>query len=131
MYRLDFTRDSQNIEELKPEERYSVCIQAVMTAQSPTAFDSWDDVIGLLKKLKSIGTETKAGSVRTFDLNSGGGVLELERGERTQLLDFVKKGAWVTEFLEKAKGTYKWIEGIPEEAAEPKGPKLAGKGARV
>lgn len=120
MYRLDFSKDSQDIEQLKPEDRYAVCIQAVMTAQRPTSFDSWDDVIALLKKLKSIGTETKTGNSRTFDLNSGGGVLELQRGERTQLLDFIKQGSWVTEYLEKARGTLKWIEGLPEVEEETK-----------
>jgi hypothetical protein len=120
MYRLDFSKDSQNIEELKPEDRFAVCIQAVMTATSPTSFDAWDDVIALLKKLKSIGTETKVGNIRTFDLNSGGGVIELQRGERTQLIGFIKGGAWVTEFLEKARGTLKWVEGLPEVEEEPK-----------
>lgn len=115
MYRLDFSKDSQNIEELKPEDRYGICIQAVMTAQRPTAFDAWDDVIALLKKLKSIGTETKVNGIRTYDLNPGGGVLELQRGERNQLVEFIKVGSWVTEFLEKARNTLKWVEGVPDE----------------
>lgn len=116
MYKLDFTKDNQGVLESKPEDRYSVCYQAVTSSQTPAAFESWDDVISLLKKLKSIGREEKAENapMKTFVLNNGGGVLELERSERTLLLEFIKKAPWTNSFLEHVRPTYNWIDKTPE-----------------
>lgn len=122
MYRLDFSQDSAQIEQTTPDKRYLICTQSILTAQQPASFSSWDDVIGLLKKLKSLGHEKTVGNQKTYDLNSGGGVIELQRGERQQLLDFIKAGFWIPDFLEDVRNTYKWVEGLADEpeTSDPK-----------
>lgn len=134
MYRLDFTRDSAGVEPTQPDKRYSICIQSILTAQRPAGFDVWDDVIGLLKKLKSLGNEKNVGPQRTYELKDGGGIIELERAEKAQLQEFIKSGAWIPEWLEDVRNTYKWVEGqqevkIPEDTVS--GPRMEGRRART
>ncbi len=134
MFRLDFSRDSAGVSPTAPDKKYLICIQSILTAQRPAAFDAWDDVIGLLKKLKSIGVEKMAGVQKTYDLADGGGVIELERGEKVQLMEFVKAGMWIPDFLEDVRNTYQWLSGLQDEpTGTPKtNDQLAGRrGART
>jgi hypothetical protein len=116
VYKLDFTPDKNHISAFPAEERFGVCMQSVITTQRATHKDAWDDVIGLLKKLKSIATETKISDINTnYKLAPGGGVIELERGERSQLLQFIDAGLWNPLGLEAVRATKTWIDNLQEE----------------
>lgn len=109
-----------------------ICIQAIASTQRATPIEAWDDVIGLLKALKSIGRQEKPES--QFELKEEGGLIQLQRGERNQLVDFIKSGQWLPGALEKVKPTKLWIEGLQEtddsQSPQKSGPKLEGAGRK-
>jgi hypothetical protein len=115
MYKLNFKPDRSRISPIKAEEKYLICIQSLVNAAKPAPFEAWDDVIGLLKKLKSIGVPDSE-NPRGFVLKFGGGVVELERGERNQLIEFIKSAPWIPAHLDIAKTTLKWVQDTEEVA---------------
>jgi hypothetical protein len=120
VYQLDFTPDKNKISPISPAERFGVCMQAIITTQRPTPKEAWDDVIGLLKKLKSLADETKLSDGNlNFKLKPGGGIIELERGERSQLLQFIDAGLWNPLGLEAVKATKVWIDTTAEQDQPP------------
>jgi hypothetical protein len=114
VYRLDFT-DKFKVLSIEPKERFAVCMQAIASTQRPTPPEAWDDVIGLLKKLKSVADEKRSDGKIEYELKLGGAVIELERGERTQLLEFIRTSPWNPMGLETVRGVREWITSLTEE----------------
>lgn len=101
------------------KKRYEMCYQAI--AMVPRDYSipqtKWDDVIGLVKKLKSVGeeSETMLGSHHLYDLQEGGGEIMLERSEMKLLVELVGLPIWRPLAIEDAQNLKKWLEAVPKE----------------
>lgn len=118
MFRLDFKdKDGMGVLLVTAEERYGICIQALRAVQKAPAFDQWDDMISLLKKLKALGRVTNQEApkhLQQYELKEPGSIY-LERGERALLLDYIRQGQWIPDALETARATLKWLEAIEDD----------------
>lgn len=96
---------------------YEMAFQAIAMTQKQTPISDWDDVIDLIRKLKSVGTpaKQKVGSKELYDLQEGGGEILLEKGEMKCLLDYIGQPIWLPLALEDAQELKKWLEAIPKE----------------
>lgn len=134
MHKVSFTDDDEG------RERYEMCYQAIalVPADMRVPFSDWDDVVGLVNKLKSIGDEgkEKLGQIKLYDLQEGGGEVLLERSEMKKLIDFIKLPIWRPLAIEKAQQLLKWLEAIPKERgslkldAPPQAKRAAGREAK-
>lgn len=101
------------------KKRYEMCYQAVAMVPSDyrVPHTDWDDVVGLVKKLKAIGeaSSAKIGTHALYDLQEGGGEVILERSEMKKLIEFVKLPIWRPLAIEEAQALVKWLEAIPKE----------------
>lgn len=100
----------------KGRERFEICYIAVTLTQRQVAVSEWDDVVGLLKALKSCGVMTKdkiAGTdVDLCDLVEGR-QCTLQRSEQKVLLDFISQPIWRPAKIEAVQECKAWIAGIP------------------
>lgn len=100
-------------------KRYELCYQsiALVPGNHSVPVADWDDVVGLVKKLKAIGVESKdrIGTHHLYDLQEGGGEVTLERSEMKQLIGFVSLPIWRPLTIEDALQLKKWLEAIPKD----------------
>ena len=101
----------------KHEEFYTNCFMAISLTQRQIGVAEWDDVIGVVKKLKSIGEDTKEklANHTVYRLADAGGVVKLERAEMNLLKDFIKQPIWRPSALESVKETLEWLESAPKD----------------
>lgn len=119
MYKLNFEDSDLG------RQRYEISYQAVVRSDKAPEMGDWDDVIELLKKLKSVGEPDKSAVISggkvskktLYDLNAGGGEIDLERSEYNFLLKCIKQPIWPTVNIEDVQDTKKWLESLK---AEPK-----------
>lgn len=118
MYKLIFEDNELD------RQRYEMCYQAVVRSDKAPEMGDWDDVIALLRKLKSIGEPDKSAVIgggknaqkkTLYDLTAGGGEIELERSEYKFLLECVKRPIWPTVHVEDAQDTKIWLESLKPE----------------
>jgi hypothetical protein len=97
-------------------QRYEILFQSVALSQKQCQVSDWDDVVGLVKKLKSIGNPAKEriGTHVLYDLQDGGGEIVLERSEAKLLLEFVSQPIWRPLAIPDALAVRKWLENIPK-----------------
>lgn len=112
MYRLELQGRNE-----KHEEFYANCFMAISLTQKQISVAEWDDVIGLVRKLKAIGEDTKeklAGHT-VYKLCDEGGMLLLERAEMNLMKDFIKQPIWRPSALETIKETLEWLDSAPKD----------------
>lgn len=101
----------------KHEEHYTHLFMAISLTQRQIPVAEWDDVVSLLKKLKSIGIDTqeKLGNSSIYRLNAEGGEVHLERAEMVLLKDFMKQPIWRPSALEQIKETLDFLDSAPKK----------------
>jgi hypothetical protein len=110
VYEVKFTNDDRG------RQRYEICHQAIVLSQRPTEVGDWDDIISLLKKIKSIGLPGKdrIGKFPLYELEDEGDLV-LENSEMRQLIGFITQPIWRPEILEDVQETKRWLEGLPKQ----------------
>lgn len=98
------------------ERHYTHLFMSISLTQRQIPVAEWDDVVSLLKKLKSIGVDTKekVGNSSVYRLQDEGGELDLERAEMLLLKDFMKQPIWRPSALEDIKETIDFLEAAPK-----------------
>lgn len=98
------------------QRRYELCHQSVVLSGKAPEADTWDDVVSLIRKLKSIGNPTAEKINKTFlyDLQEDGGTFFLENSEMKLLLNFISQPMWKPEALEDVVDCKTWLEKLPK-----------------
>lgn len=102
------------------KKRYSICMQAVLLNNPQQGgravqVSEWDEVVSLLKAIKKIGAALPPlpnGTV-LYDLQDGGGEMELEKSEHKLLISFLKQPIWQPGVIEDVQEIIKWLEQSP------------------
>ena len=114
MYQLDFAQSETD------EARYATCYMAIVLTQKQIQVAEWDDVIALLKALKSVGLDTGGkilgSELPLYVLREDGGTIKLERSAYKMLLEFVAQPLWRPSATEATKECKTWLEGLKPEA---------------
>lgn len=110
MYQLDFSGE-------EGQARFAICHQAIVLTQSSIPVSQWDDCVGLLKKLKSIGVPSgqRLGKTEILDLASDRSKrIQLERTERQFLIERIAQPMWKPDTLEEVMATKLWLDTLDE-----------------
>lgn len=109
MYKLKF----------ESPRNYAICIQSITMNQKVIPVIEWDNLVSMVRKLKSIGTpsmiQPNRESPTIYDLADSGTEISLTSGEYKLLLDLLQQPIWKTSVIEDIVSVRDWLRGIKEE----------------
>jgi hypothetical protein len=91
---------------------YQLCFQALEYSSRRAAVSEWDDYVGLLKSLKSVGKQDAQGLWELAESKA----LDLEKAQIRILVECVEQTSWVPMKLEDVVATRRWLQSLLKEA---------------
>lgn len=101
---------------------YEISFQAIALSDKQIPVSEWDDVVELIKKLKTVGrpAKEKLGKTQLYDLKDGGGEVVLERSEHKLLVEMIERPIWRPMVIEDAAATKEWLKAQKNDGGSQK-----------